>query len=271
MSTLAASIARHTAVIDVGGLAIAVHAADPDFLELLHTRYVGFVTPEKSAEYHFDVELRSPLEAKVRQELQVTYRAGNWLMERGDFRAVWNPATRRATIRQERNAYSLDAVLRIVHTLILAKQRGFLLHAASAVRNGKAFLFAGVSGAGKTTISRLAPSDVTLLTDEMSYLRRQADGYAAFGTPFVGDLGIPGESTQAPVSTLYLLQKGPENRIDPVSIADAGRELLSNTLFFSEDVELVHHAFDTACDFAASVPVFRLTFVPDQRVWNLIG
>ena len=125
-------------------------------------------------------------------DVSVTCHAGRWFLSRGDFRAEWDPAARRGSIRQSANPYSIDAVLRIVHTLLLAKQGGFLLHSASAVRNGKAFLFAGVSGAGKTTISRLAPPDATLLTDEISYVRKldgSADasgkaGYAAYGTPF---------------------------------------------------------------------------------------
>ena len=97
---------------------------------------------------------------------------GTWRLRRGDFRAHWNPAAGRGSIRQSANPYSIDSVLRIVHTLILAREGGFLLHSAGAIRNGRAFLFSGVSGAGKTTISRLAPPDVTLLTDEVSYIRR---------------------------------------------------------------------------------------------------
>ena len=154
----------------------------------------------------------------------------------------------------------------------------FLLHSASAIRNGKAFLFAGVSGAGKTTISRLAPADATLLTDEISYVRKldaseQSEGYVAFGTPFTGELAKLGENTSAPVAALYLLAQGkdPENRIDPVTAADAGRELLANMLFFAEDQELVHWAFQAACDFVDRVPVYRLTFTPDARVWEMIG
>jgi hypothetical protein len=164
-------------------------------------------------------------------DVSVTHRSGRWLLERGDFRAQWEPAARRGSIRQSANPYSIDAVLRIVHTLVLARQGGFLLHSASAIRNGKAFLFAGVSGAGKTTISRLAPADATLLTDEISYVRKQNDRYVAFGTPFTGELATPGENTSAPVAALYLLAQGPENRIDPVPVADAGRELLANMLF----------------------------------------
>jgi hypothetical protein len=162
-------------------------------------------------------------------------------------------------------------VLRIVHTILLAKEGGFLVHAASAVRNGRAFIFAGVSGAGKTTISRLAPKDATLLTDEISYVRKQEDGsYAAFGTPFTGELAKLGENIQAPIAALYLLKQGPENRIDSVSGIEATRALLSNILFFAEDAGLVRQVFDAACEFTSRVPVYRLTFLPDARVWEMI-
>ncbi len=93
----------------------------------------------------------------------------------------------------------------------------------------------------------------------------------AYGTPFTGELAKLGENEQAPLAALYLLAQGPENRIDPVSSADAGRELLGNMLFFADDPEMVRLAFQAACDFVDRVPVFRLTFLPDARVWNLIG
>jgi hypothetical protein len=162
-------------------------------------------------------------------------------------------------------------VLRIVHTLVLAQQGGFLAHSASAIRNGKSFLFAGVSGAGKTTISRLAPPDVTLLTDEISYVRKQDAGYVAYGTPFTGELAKLGENVSAPLAALYLLAQGSENRIDPIPPGEAARSLLANLLFFAEDEELVQSMFHSAFEFVSRVPVSRLTFVPDSRVWELIG
>jgi len=273
-------VERYSVVIAIGGVAVRVNTADADFLAMLEERYAGFVvaetSPEACAEFEFDVDLAQPALANPDADVSVTRRSGRWFMERGDFRAEWEPATGRGWIRQSANPYSIDAVLRIVHTLVLAKQGGFLLHSASAIRNGKAFLFAGVSGAGKTTISRLAPADATLLTDEISYVRKldvaeKSNGYVAFGTPFTGELAKLGENTSAPVAALYLLTKGPENRIDSVSAADAGRELLANMLFFAEDQELVCLAFQGACDFVHCVPVYRLTFMPDARVWEMIG
>ena len=173
---LATQVERYSVLIAIGGVAVRVNTSDADFLAMLEERYAGFVSGEALAEFDFDVELAAPAFADPNADVSVTHRAGRWLMERGDFRAEWDPAARRGWIPQSANPYSIDAVLRIVHTLVLARQGGFLLHSASAVRNGKAFLFAGVSGAGKTTISRLAPADATLLTDEISYVRKQSAG-----------------------------------------------------------------------------------------------
>jgi hypothetical protein len=267
---LASQIEHYSLVIAIGDIPVQLHTTNADFLTMLQDRYAGFVSKERYAKYDFDVVL-GPQELAGRDvDLSVTHRSGQWLLERGDFLAKWDPLARRGSISQTANPYSIDAVLRIVHTLVLAEQGGFLLHSASVIRNGKAFLFAGVSGAGKTTISRLAPADATILTDEISYVRRQDEGYVAFGTPFTGELAKLGENTSAPLAALYLLAQGPENRIEPVAAADAGRELLANMLFFAGDQKMVHRAFQGGCDFVGRVPVYRLTFVPDARVWEMI-
>jgi hypothetical protein len=249
---------------------IRVNTTDAAFLAMLEGRYSGFIGSSESVEAEFDVDLVQSSFADPDADVRVTHRSGRWSLTRGDFCAEWDPATRRGCVRQTANPYSIDAVLRIVHSLLLARQGGLLLHSASVIRNGKAFLFAGVSGAGKTTIARLAPADATLLTDEISYVRKQDAGYVAFGTPFTGELAKLGENVSAPVAALYLLAQGPENRIEAVAPGEAARSLLANVLFFAEDEELVQAAFHSAFDFANRVPVSRLTFVPDARVWELI-
>ena len=259
-------------VIEIGGMPVRVNTTDQRFIGILEERYSGYIgSPAVTPEIEFDVDLNPDRSTDPNSDVRVTQQGGRWRLVRGDFRAEWEPAKRRGWICQTANPYSIDAVLRIVHTLVLARQGGFLLHSASAIRNGKAFLFAGVSEAGKTTISRLAPSDVTLLTDEISYVRKQDSGYIAFGTPFTGELAKLGENVSAPVSALYLLAKGGENRIDPIAPGEAARSLLANLLFFAEDEELVQATFHSAFEFVSRVPVSRLTFVPDARVWELIG
>jgi hypothetical protein len=257
--------------VEIGGKPILLRTQDAAFRDLLKKRYAGFVRPSGRTGFTFDVDVIRPERlVSETEELEVWQAEGIWHLERGDFRAHWDPRVGRGRILQALSPYAIDSVLRIVHTLIQAPEGGFLLHGASAIRNGRAFLFSGISGAGKTTISRLAPPDSTLLTDEISYVRRDGEGYRACGTPFAGELARLGENAAAPIARLFFLAKGPENRIDPIETPDALRMLLRNILFFADDSELVKMVFRSACEFLARVPAFRLTFYPDERVWDLI-
>ena len=261
-------------VIEIGGMPILVRTDSTEFLEILWKRYGGFVNPAAEPVFEFEVEIAPPgmLPSAINpdEDLDVRFVDGRWLLQRGDFHAELDPTLRRGQIKQAASPYAIDAAFRILHSLLLAKRGGLLVHAASVVRNGRAFLFAGVSGAGKTTISSLAPPDAILLTDEISYLRREGDQYFAYGTPFAGELGQPGANIRAPLAALYLLAQGPVNRVDPVSEANATRALLESVLFFAHDPELVGRVFDSVCDLVQRVPIQSLTFVPDSRVWEAI-
>lgn len=260
--------------VGIGDVRVALRLTDATLADMIAARYAGFLAPEHSADYRLDIATVAASQAIGDPDADVTVqRDGHvWRVARGDFLAEWDELSRRGTVRQTANPYSIDSVLRILHTLVLAPRGGFLLHAASVVRGGKAHVFSGVSGAGKTTISRLAPPDVTLLTDEISYITRIEGGYLAHGTPFAGDLGKPGENVRAPLAALHLIAHGGENIVSDVeSPTEAVRALLGNILFFSHNPQLVDAVFESALEFVQHVPVKRLAFLPDQRIWSLIG
>jgi hypothetical protein len=262
--------AAFDARVRVGGVCVGLRTSSDAFAGILAQRFAGFMEPAGEADYLFDVEVVEPREDAADDDVRVWREEGMWRIERGDFRAVLDPRTRRGRIRQDANPYSVDSLLRIVHTISLADEGGFLLHASSVVRGGGAQVFTGVSGAGKTTLSRLAPADARVLTDEISYVRREGAGYVAYGTPFSGELGRPGANVSAPLSAIYLLAQGPENRVEEVEPAAAARALLGNILFFAEDPTLVRRVFAAALDAVERVPVRRLTFVPDESVWEVL-
>jgi hypothetical protein len=259
---------RYVTCVEIGGIPIALATDNQSFFDLLRHRYEGFLSPSSPEfELEFDLTRSGPASD---DDVRVSRDGEDWILERGDFHARWNPNTGKGKVSQNANPYSLDSVMRILHSLILAQRGGFLLHAASGICKGSAYLFSGVSGAGKTTITRLAPPDITLLTDEISYVRPSANGYAAFGTPFAGELARPGENCTAPISALFFLEQGPENRMDDLSPSQAVQRLMRNILFFAEDKVLVEKLLATACDFVSRVPIRRLTFYPDGRVWDEI-
>jgi hypothetical protein len=259
---------KHIACVEIGEIPISLSTKDDVFFDLLVQRYTGFLS-RSHAEFQLEFEI---VEAKsaTDEDVRVSRNGAEWRITRGDFLARWNARTGVGFVRQNANPYSLDAVLRILHSLILAERGGFLLHAASGICDGGAYLFSGVSGAGKTTMTRIAPYDATLLTDEISYVRRLDDGYVAFGTPFAGELAKAGENCSAPISGLFFLEKGSENRIEEIPSAEAARRLMRNILFFAEDPGLVEKLLDSACDFVDRVPARQLTFYPDGRVWDYI-
>lgn len=262
----------HESAIDIGGMPILIRTDNREFARMLEHRYGSFVNCRGPRPvFELDVELVSAGSGDPDQDVQVRKESGRWIMERGDFRAEWDTKSRQGWVRQTINPYSIDGVLRILHSLILAREGGFLIHAASAVRNDQAFIFTGVSGAGKTTISRLAPPDVEVLTDEISYVRPGKRGYDAYGTPFAGELARIGANMRAPLKAIYLLVQGKKNKIEAVSETDALQALMRNILFFSHDRELVEKVFQSAFEFISRVPVYRLIFLPDNRVWELIA
>ncbi len=255
--------------VEIGGIPIFLESQDAEFRALLEQRYAGFVNPSATPTYQFEIRLEAPTQPSG--EDARAFKSGPvWRCERGDFRAEWDAGSRRGWVRQSPNPYSIDSVLRIVHSLVLAEEGGFLVHGASGVRNGRAFVFAGISGAGKTTMARLAPPDAAVLSDEISYIRRGKSGYRAYGTPFAGELARAGANLSAPLAGLYFLEKGPGGRIEPMGQLTAARELLRNILFFAHDAELVKRVFESAVEFVSRVPVARFTFAPDERAWELV-
>ncbi len=268
------AVASKVACVEIGGIPISLATSNNTFYDVLTQRYRGFLsTSPAEFKLHFDIVEGGPVSD---DDVRVRRDGAEWRIERGDFCARWDPRTGTGSVRQNANPYSLDSVLRILHSLILAERGGFLLHAASAICDGRACLFSGVSGAGKTTMTRLAPPDVALLTDEVSYVLPRAtpiadappNGYKAFGTPFAGELAKTGENSNAAVATLFFLEQGSENRIDPLPPTEGVRRLLRNILFFAEDPMLVKKIMASACDFVERVPTRRLTFYPDSRVWE---
>lgn len=187
---------------------------------------------------------------------------------------------RRATIYVERArapffmAYPVEQLLFLG---ALAGRTALVVHAAGIVRGGRAWLFAGPHGAGKSTIARLlAPERGTaLLSDDRVVVRRVRGRWRAFGTPWSGTVRRATTPAGAPLAGVFLIRHGEESRPEPLAPAPAAARLVPRCLHPYWD-RLALEAMLAGCEsLATEVPCFDLPFVPEaaalSRVLATVG
>ncbi len=190
------------------------------------------------------------------------------IIERRDFKGYFDLNSFEGEVEVS-SEISFDSFLRIIYSLILPNDHGLVIHASSLVRDGKSYVFPGKSGVGKSTIAGLSP-DATLLTDEISIIREIGKSTIAYGTPFHGNLGIPGENTCAPVLGLYFPVQDTENFLEELSSKSALERLLPNIVSFGQDHDLIRKIFHLAYELVTSLPCYDLHFLPEPSFWNCI-
>jgi hypothetical protein len=168
-----------------------------------------------------------------------------------------------------RNEYALDSLLRILLSWKLTGHDGFLLHAATVIRNGKAYVFTGRSGAGKSTVASLSPEG-SVLTDEISLLRFENGVWRAYGTPFWGEFRAAGSNTSAPVKGIFRLVQAAENRVTPLRPVEMLRALLPNVLFFSAEAEGNRRLLEILGHAAEEISSYELAFRKDPSFWEVL-
>lgn len=268
---LVGGVADHRLTVAVGGVPIRLTTVSEEYTHALARRFEGFLVADAAPLLDIDIDLAEPGSPDPDDDVSVTLDGDCWTIARSDCRAEVDWLARRGRIVQPAHAYATDTMLRVVHSVLLARQGGLLLHASSAIRNGRAYVFFGRSGAGKSTLVGMAPPDATVLSEEISYVRRDAGGYVGCGTPFTGELNRRGDNVEAPLAAAYLLVQGDSHRIEPMGPADGLRALLQCVLCFAGDDGVTRGAFTAACSLVEQVPVRRLVFRREPQVWDLIG
>lgn len=256
--------------IEIAGLRTAILTRDAGVADVVRDRYKGFLsggTPDWRIEVGAQLVGGRPLAGNVMVRPDGV--PGRFLVQRADFQGTVDLRKRCGTVAvADPDAISIDAFLRIVYSLALVEARGLVVHAASLVRNGKAYLFCGPSGSGKSTVARLSP-DAILLSDELSIVRMSARAFC-YGTPFWGELARAGEDRTAPLVGIYFLHKGERHVVEAVGPRRALEQLLPNVLFFAREADLTARVLGISADLVEAVPCFDLSFRPDPGFWEVI-
>lgn len=148
---------------------------------------------------------------------------------------------------------------------------GLMLHASAAALGGRAYLFSGPCGRGKSTHTHLWQQTfgeaVQVFNDDKPALRRLDGRWYAYGTPWCGKDGI-NLNQKWPLGGICFLEKSQENRIRRLPAAEALPLILAQTTYRlpPQYMELLLASLDSLL---REIPVFLLENRPEEAAARL--
>jgi hypothetical protein len=171
-----------TRIIEIAGVGFRF-LADARAAALVERRYGAFLVAATTDAT--DVELRlGPADPDARGDVPVDVaRHGDRIALRADtLSAEVHADLRRARVEAPLGDRAVDAVVRFVLAARLLARGGLLVHASAVRVDGRAWLFVGPSGAGKTTVAAALRGDV--LCDEAVAVLPAPGSAVAHATPY---------------------------------------------------------------------------------------
>lgn len=266
--------------IEIGGLAFDVRSTHPDLSVGPGGQTRRFLVQEASGRpedrFEVDATIGSLSPGSRSEEL---YRAESWKLHR-DARGMlsfeaWSAHYEQHPIRRASLDLEAAKIIAAVHDLdelrgktldpmefpidellminILPDREAIEVHGCGAIVDGRGYLFAGVSGAGKTTtaglIQRRHP-DAVILSDDRIIVRRVGGEQRMYGTPWHGEAELSA-ARSVPLERILLLSQADETRIERISIGEAISRLLTCTFvpfYLKEKMELSLTTLGRICE-----------------------
>ncbi len=160
-----------------------------------------------------------------------------------------------------------DPMSEVILSHLLAQRRGLLVHSSAVSVNGHGLLFAGVSGAGKSTMIEQwrGINNVTLIGDERICLRQHDGRFWLYGTPWPSAARVATPES-APLDAIFILKHAPKNTISPLKSSAAISNLVKRSFAPFWDPDGMAFTLQFLDEMIQSIPCFELGFVPDLSV-----
>lgn len=176
----------------------------------------------------------------------------------------------RWTTLKEHDAVYIETEVRFYIQLL--KYEGMMLHASAVEYDGKAYLFSGYCGVGKSTHTRLwrelFGTSVRIFNDDKPALRFIDGKWYAYGTPWCGKNNI-NINMKVPLAGICFMKQAQHNKIRKLSHQEAVQKIVSQTIYRfnkKENLELMLSHVDRLVN---QIPIFELENRPEIEAARL--
>lgn len=247
-----------------GDVRIAMTSGSAEWCRLVEARFGAFRSPGTPRfSIHYDVidgmdfngGLAFPDLRRVPGLADTLETSHNGVTARVDLRA------RNATIRGPMTSAPVDELM--PRLLPLLYPEGLILHGGALAEDGRAWLFTGPSGVGKSTLAALFPDKA--LCDELVAVRAHDGGFWVQSLPYW--TAKPGTAS---LQSICLLRHGVDHVRTRLTPAAALRRLAPQVTWPVLHQGAMAHCFDALAALVETVPVWDLAFAPRADVWRVI-
>lgn len=165
----------------------------------------------------------------------------------------------------------LPGVLMAAYSFAASRRALLVVHASAVVYRGRAILFLGPSGVGKSTHSQLwlrATEGCELLNDDNPVVGLTTAGPWAYGSPWSGKTPCY-KRLCAPIAAVVRLRRGAANEMRPLGGAEAYAAILESCNALRCNAEAYGATLATAAKIAEGVAVYELKNLPTTEAAEL--
>ena len=142
----------------------------------------------------------------------------------------------------------------------------FIQHASAVISNGRAFVFSGFSGTGKSTMASIwRERGYTVINDDIVLIRKNSKGFMVYNTPMYYE----DKPKQAPLAAVFLLQHSKENYMKPLKGA-AISKFMRSSVQHAYDKRFLNTHLQLVQDIYKTVPIVEMGFKPHVSVIDFI-